>query len=389
MSRLENTVALLGELVAFPSVSSETNLPILHHIADYLAPLGARIELLPDESGQKANLWASFGPDLAEGGTVLSAHVDVVPVEGQDWASDPFVLREEGGRLYGRGTCDMKGFIAAVLAMAPEFASLPLVRPLHIALTHDEEVGCVGAAALTRALHARGLRPAMALIGEPTEMAVIDAHKGCNEYTVQFTGRAGHGSNPAAGVNAAEYAVRYATRLIELRAELAARAPAASPFAPPATTINIGRIAGGQMHNVIAEHASLAWEMRPVCPEDEAFVKAEIALLCETELLPAMRAVAPEAAIETGIEGEVAGLQRRAHNPMRDLLLSLTGANAAGTVPFGTEAGLFANMGAATVVCGPGSIAQAHTADEFITRDQLAACLALLERLGATLSRPG
>lgn len=388
MSHLDQTVALLAELVAFPTVSSQSNLAIVGHVAAYLAAMGARVELFHDEGGQKANLLATFGPDRPDGGVILSGHVDVVPVEGQAWSSDPFVLRDAGARLYGRGSCDMKGFIAAVLAMAPRLATAPLLRPVHIALTHDEEVGCQGARALVAQMARRGLMPAMAIIGEPTEMTVIDAHKGCNEYAVHFQGLAGHGSCPAAGVNAVEYAARYAVRLLALRNELAARRPAESPFTPPATTLNIGQITGGHMANVIAEHALLQWEMRPVCAADEAFVKAEMARFCAEELLPAMRAVAPDARIETEVLGEVAGLERRAENPARDLLLALTGANAAGCVPFGTEAGIFAGLGAATVVCGPGSIAQAHTADEFITRAQLDACLMMLARLCEHLCRP-
>ncbi|GHF36917.1 acetylornithine deacetylase [Seohaeicola zhoushanensis] len=384
--RLADTIALLDRLVGFPTISSDSNLAMIADLAARLTDVGARVEMFTDETGAKANLFATLGPE-GDGGLILSGHTDVVPVAEQDWSSDPFQMRSEAGLLYGRGTCDMKGFIAAAVVMAQDYAQLDLKRPLHFAFTHDEEVGCLGARALVPELQKRGLRPAMAIIGEPTLMGVIEGHKGCCEYTVRFGGLEGHGSAPERGVNAVEYAVRYVTRLMELRAELMGRAPAKSRFQPPWSTINIGSLRGGVAHNVIAGKAELEWETRPVQKGDMAFVKDAIAAFVEGELLPAMRAVHPEASIETEVIGEVAGLEVLDDNAARDLVAGLVGANGADVVPFGTEAGLFQEMGMSVVVCGPGSIEQAHKPDEFIAVDQLDACLSMLDRLGQSLVR--
>jgi acetylornithine deacetylase len=373
---LDATIDLLGTLVAYPTISADSNLDMIADLAGRLEDAGARVEVM--QNGTKANLFATIGPD-APGGLVLSGHTDVVPVVDQDWASDPFVMRQDDGRLYGRGTCDMKGFIAAAVVIAPEFSAAK--RPVHFAFTYDEEVGCLGARALVPELQKRGIRPAMAVIGEPTEMRVIEGHKGCCEYTTHFTGLEGHGSDPDQGVNAAEYAVRYVSKLLELRSELIKRAPSGSRFEPPWTTINIGRVSGGVAHNVIAGKAEVDWEMRPVQPNDQAFVKGAVQGYIETELLPAMRAVHPKADIRTEIIGEVAGLEPMSQNAARDLIAGLVGANGADVVPFGTEAGLFQEMGMDVVVCGPGSIAQAHKPDEFIAIDQLKACIDMLGSL--------
>ena len=385
---LAETIGLLGELIAWPTVSADSNLGMIAALAGLLDDAGARVEVFHDDSGLKANLFATLGPE-GPGGLMLSGHTDVVPVADQDWTGDPFVMRRDGDRLYGRGACDMKGFIAAAVVMAKRFAARDLRRPLHFAFTFDEEVGCLGARALIPQLQARGIRPAMALIGEPTEMRLIEGHKGCCEYTVRFTGLEGHGSAPERGVSAAEYAVRYVTRLMELRGDLMLRANPASRFDPPWTTINIGRIAGGVAHNVIAGRAEVDWEMRPVQQGDAEFVRQRIAEHVREVLLPAMQAVCADAGIETETIGEVAGLVPMPENAARDLIAGLIGANEAEVVPFGTEAGLFQEMGVSVVVCGPGSIAQAHKPDEFVTTGQLRACLDMLERLGrsAMISR--
>ncbi len=381
---LESTLATLTKLVGAPTVSTDSNLELIFYLANRLESAGARVEVMRDESGEKANLWATLGPE-ADGGIVLSGHTDVVPVTDQDWTHDPFDMVERDGRLYGRGTCDMKGFLAACLTMAPVFAERIGGRPLHFAFTHDEETGCIGAGHLVAALRDRGMRPAMAIIGEPTEMRVIEGHKGCYEYTTEFRGREGHGSAPDRGVNAVEYAARYIARLLALRELLKTRAPEGSRFDPPHTTINVGALQGGVAHNVIASRAQLDWEMRPVVPADADFVKADLAGYAREILLPAMRAVDPEADILTKVVGEIAGLEPMEMNAARDLVADLTGANAAHTVPFGTEAGLFQSLGMDCIVCGPGSIEQAHKADEYLALDQLQACLDMLDRLSQRL----
>ncbi|GAB4387560.1 acetylornithine deacetylase [Albidovulum sp.] len=387
MTDLDATRAILADLIGFPTVSSDSNLAMIAYLAERLKAAGARVDVHLDETGQKANLFATLGPE-GPGGIVLSGHTDVVPVADQDWRTDPFVMAEQDGRLYGRGACDMKGFIAAVLALLPEFAAARLTRPLHFAFTHDEEVGCLGARALVEILRAEGVRPAAAIIGEPTSMRIIEGHKGCYEYSTHFHGLEGHGSAPERGVNAVEFAVRYVARLLELREALKARAPVASPFDPPWTTINTGALVGGVAHNVIPGKARIDWEMRPVRTEDADFVKAALARHCEEVLLPEMRRVSPEAAIVTEVIGEVVGLLPAERNEARRLVMELTGANGAGTVPFGTEAGLFQSLGMSVVVCGPGSIEQAHKPDEFVALDQLAECLTMLERLARHLAGP-
>ena len=385
MADLQDTVDLLGEFIAYPTVSSESNLSMIAAIAQRLEDAGARVMIDGDATGAKANLFASFGPER-DGGIVLSGHSDVVPVADQDWTSDPFEMVERDGTLFGRGTCDMKGFIAAAVAKVPDFAAATLDRPLHFAFTYDEEVGCVGAQALAAMLKENGIRPGVALIGEPTSMRIIEGHKGCCEYTARFHGLAGHGSAPDRGVNAVEYAVRYVARLLDLREALKARAPAGSRFEPPWTTINTGAVIGGTAHNVIAEVAQVDWEFRPVQTSDIHFVKAEIEEYVQQVLLPAMQAVSPDATITTEIVGEIVGLEPATVNEARDILMELTGANNADVVAFGTEAGIFQELGMSAVVCGPGSIQQAHKADEFVSLDQMRQCLAMLDRLQARQS---
>lgn len=382
---LPRTEDLLADLIGFPSVSSDSNRALIDHAAGLLEDAGADVEIIAAPCGTKANLFATFGP-MADGGIVLSGHSDVVPVTDQDWSSDPFTLRKDQGRLYGRGTCDMKGFIAAVLAVAPAFGRRPLNRPLHISLTYDEETGCIGARHLVAALKARGLTPGVAIIGEPTEMRIIEGHKGCYEYTTRFQGLPGHGSAPDHGVNAVEYAARYVGRLLALKDALRARAPENGRFDPPWTTINVGALHGGVAHNVIAPTAQVDWEMRPVQDGDADFVKDHLRALVDGELLPAMRAVYADAAIDVETIGEVAGLIPTDNNEARRIMAELTGANGADLVAFGTEAGLFQALGTDVVVCGPGSIEQAHKADEYVSLDQMDQCLTMLERLNARLA---
>ena len=308
-------------------------------------------------------------------------------MDGQDWTSDPFEMSERDGRLYGRGTCDMKGFIAACLAMAPRFAALDLALPLHFAFTYDEEVGCLGARALVDELAKAGVRPAAAIVGEPTMMGVIEGHKGCYEYTTEFTGFEGHGSQPDKGVNAVEYAVRYIARLIALGEELKTRAPADSRFSPPWTTVQVGTISGGNARNTIAGHCSVEWEMRPIHSDDSDHVKRQLGAYVDDHLLPAMRRVWRDASIVTHTIGEVRGLLPVSRSQARDIVFELTGNREAELVSFGTEAGLFQEIGISSVICGPGSIAQAHKPDEFIEISQLAACLGMLDKLQHCLIR--
>ena len=385
MEDLSAAKGLLGELIAFPTVSADSNLALIDWAAERLRRLGAAVEVSLDATGTKANLFATIGPET-DGGIVLSGHTDVVPADGQPWSSDPFGMTERDGRLYGRGSCDMKGFIACVMTLAPRIARWRLARPVHVALTYDEEVGCLGAQALADALRAGPVRPAIALIGEPTSLRIVEGHKGCCEYTTEFRGLEGHGSAPDRGVNAAVYAMRYVARLMELEGELRTRAPAGSPFSPPWTTVNVGRIAAGSAHNVIAGHAEVDWEMRPVSADDAAFVRTEVDRYAAEVLAPQMRAVHPEAGIERHVVGEVAALLPRESSPATELAAALTGGNETGVVAFGTEAGVFQEIGIDCVVCGPGSIEQAHKPDEYVEIAQLSGCLEMLRRLEPRLA---
>jgi len=384
MNRLEKAVSILGDLIAFPTVSAYSNVELIRYIGVYLEGLGAETRISMDGAGNKANLFATLGPPV-DGGIVLSGHSDVVPVADQEWSSDPFAMEERDGRLYGRGTADMKGFIAATLAMAPEYARLDLKRPLHFAFTYDEEVGCIGARALMDDIRQAGIRPSIAIIGEPTEMRVIEGHKGCCEYTAEFTGLEGHGSLPQLGVNAVEYAVRYVAQLMELRDELRARAPEGSRFEPPWTTLQVGRLSGGMAHNVIPGNCTVDWEMRPVRKSDSDYVTSRIADFVDNVLRPEMQAVSTSADVVTHVVGEVDGLEPMDESEAVKVVSELTGANGADVVSFGTEAGLFQSMGISTVVCGPGSIEQAHKPDEYLSIDELAKALRMLDRLQAKL----
>ena len=384
MDRLEQTRNLLAALVRYPTVSSDSNLEMITYLSDRLRACGAEVEILHDDTGHKANLFATLGPQK-DGGIVLSGHTDVVPVADQDWSGDPFTLEAREGNWFGRGTCDMKGFIAAAVVMAEHYAQHDLKRPVHFAFTYDEEIGCFGARALAGALRSRPVRPSVVIIGEPTSMRVIEGHKGCYEYSTHFIGLEGHGSAPDRGVNAVEYAARYVGKLLELGDDLRRRAPADSAFDPPWTTLNTGAISGGVAHNVIAGKARVDWEMRPVQKTDADYVKDAMTRYCAHTLVPAMQAVHPDAGVRLEVIGEVDGLVPMAGNEARDLVMELTGANGADVVPFGTEAGIFQDLGMSVVVCGPGSIEQAHKPDEFVSQAQIAQCLDMLERLTARL----
>ena len=381
----DQTQALLEKLVGFPTVSTDSNLAMIEYLANRLQDVGAKVDVMSDHSGTKANLFATIGPEVS-GGILLSGHCDVVPITDQAWSSDPFKLLKRDGNFYGRGTCDMKGFIAASIALAPMFATKVKDRPLHFAFTYDEETGCIGAGHLAENLRARGLVPAVAIVGEPTEMRIIEGHKGCYEYTTHFHGLEGHGSSPERGVNAVEYAVRYVNYLLQVKENLRNMSPADSRFDPPWSTVNVGAFNGGVAHNVIASKARVDWEMRPVQKTDADYVKASLLGYCENDLLPAMRAIFPDARIETQTIGEVEGLIPSDVNEARRIVTELTGRQDADVVPFGTEAGIFQAMGMDVVLCGPGSIAQAHKADEFVAIDQIKKCLTMLERLGDKMS---
>lgn len=389
---LDDTLDLLDRLVAFETTEARSNLDLVDAAEEVLVAAGATCVRSGDPTAGKANLFATIGPDV-DGGVVLSGHTDVVPAEDRhNWTSSPFILErttdpDAGDRLVGRGTADMKGFIAACLAMAPTFATARLRRPVHVALTYDEEVGCRGAPWLLDQLARSGRRPAAAVVGEPTSMRVITAHKGCHEYTTTITGRPGHGSTPDRSVNAIWHAARYVVGLHGLAEGLRERAPADSPFAPPWSTLSIGTIHGGQARNVIAGACAFDWEFRPVNDADAAWVAAEVAAM-EDELGAELATLDDDAGVVRTTDGEVPGLDTPTDSPAVSLVRRLLDEPVLDVVSYNTEAGLFDAAGIPAVVCGPGSIDVAHRPDEYVTVDQLTACLDLLGRLVDELSEP-
>ncbi|MGH3649206.1 MAG: acetylornithine deacetylase [Acidimicrobiia bacterium] len=378
MDTLAETTLILGDLVGFPTVTSESNLELIDYLVNRLEPLGADIRLTHDAPGSKANLFATIGPPI-DGGIVLSGHSDVVPADEPDWTGGPFIAMLRDQRIYGRGTTDMKGFLACAVAMASEFATAPLRRPVHIAVTFDEEVGCRGAPILLDDLARAGIKPAAAVVGEPTGMSVVTAHKGMHEYTTTITGRESHASLPAHGVNAVHYGTRYVSRLLELASALEERAPDASPYDPPHTTISVGTISGGMARNVVAAECVVEWEMRPINRGDADFVMDAIGGF-EESLLEEMRLTDPEASIVTISEGAVAGLEQDDDSHAVRLVSDLVG-GPGDVVSFGSEAGLYQAAGISSVVCGPGDIDVAHRPNEYIGLDQLAGCLDFMQRL--------
>ncbi len=390
---VDRMLAILDDLIAFPSVALTPNVDLIAHIEDLLRPHCSEILLSHDETGTKANLFATIGP-LVDGGIMLAGHSDVVPVDPDDWASPPFAATRRGDRIYGRGTADMKGFVACVLALVPHWAALDLVRPVHVALTFDEEDGFHGAPILIDSL-ADAPRPAAAIVGEPTGLQVIGAHKGCYEYTTTVTGMNGHSSRPAEAVSAVHHATRWIAGLLGLEDELVARAPVDSRFEPAYTTTNVGVVNGGMARCTVAGECSFDWEMRPVQGSDAGFVKDRMAAL-EASLLAEMRSVHPEASIETEAVCEIDGLEWEESSPALDLMRALLADEGlagdgladrpVGVVAYGTEAGLYQVAGIPSVVWGPGDIAVAHRPDEFVEVSDLEACVAVLARLGDQLT---
>jgi len=374
------TLKVLSELIKFQTVSGTSNLALIEYCEKRLSKVGASSFRTSDESKKRFNLFSTIsGKGKVNGnGIILSGHTDVVPASQKEWSSNPFISTEKNNKVYGRGACDMKGFIACSLALAPYFASQNLKKPIHFSFTYDEETACQGAPVMIKELKKRNLNCSVCIVGEPTNMKAVQAHKGCYEYSTYFTGLAGHGSAPDKGVNAVEYATRFVNKLLELREELIKREPKNSVFTPPYTTLGIGRIKGGLARNIIADQCVVDWELRPVVPEDGEFVNKTMDTYVNDVLLPQMKKVYPKADIKKEIIGEIIGFNKEEKSEAINLICNLTGDNSREVVSFGTEAGLFQEIGISTVVCGPGSVEQAHTIDEFVSFDQLKKCLKML-----------
>lgn len=376
-------LALLADLIAFDTVSARSNRALIDHVAAYLDGIGIAAEILPSPAGDKANLWATIGPPI-DGGVVLSGHSDVVPVEGQAWSTDPFAMEMRDGRAYGRGVADMKGFIACVLAAAPRFRDAGLSRPVHIALTYDEEVGCVGAPKLLDWLAAQHPRPSLAFIGEPTSMQVVNAHKGITVARTEITGVEAHSSLAHLGVSAIGLAGRAIVLLQTIEGELAAQAQD-DRFAPPRATISVNRIGGGTAVNILAGRAWFEWDVRSIPGVDGPAVLARFEERLEREIIAPMRDRHPSVSATTTLAADAPALAPEADGAAEVLAKRLLDTNVSRAVAYAAEAGQFQGAGLSTVIVGPGSIEQAHTADEYVDLDQLAACEAFLARLADAL----
>ena len=378
----EKSIKILTDLISYKTVSGQDNSELINYCEKILNELNIETFKVFDEDKKRVNLFGTLKAKKTNGKKpiILSGHTDVVPVS-KGWSSDPFTATIKGDKLYGRGSCDMKGFIACTLAFAPVFKENNLDRDIHFCYTFDEETACIGAPLLIKELKKRNIKDGICIIGEPTNMKIIDAHKGCYEYTTYFEGLAGHSSAPHKGVSAVEFAARYASKLIELREELKKRVPKNSIFDPPFSTLQVGGIFGGIAHNVIADKCHINWETRPVIKEDGIFLNNEIDKFANEILLPEMKKVFSKSSIKKKIIGEVTGFNRVEKSEACELVSSLTGDNSREVVSFGTEAGLFQEVGISTVVCGPGSIEQAHKVDEFIELNELKKCLKFLNSL--------
>lgn len=371
---------MIERLIAFDTTSRDSNLALIDFVSDYLKSHGLKPRLIPNAERTKANLLCTLGPD-APGGIILSGHTDVVPVDDQPWDSDPFTVVEKEGRLYGRGTADMKSFSAVALALVPEFLRCGVKTPIHLALSYDEEIGCLGVRPMIDEIVRHVPRPKLAIIGEPTDMKVVNAHKGIRSFRTIVTGREAHSSQTDRGVNAVMVAAELIVHLRDIAEEMRRRGDPTGRFDPPYTTTQASVIEGGTALNILARHCAFQWEYRFLPGTDENEIFARFDAYAQREVLPRLRAIAPEADIVTSARSRVPPLIADGASPAEALAKQLTGRNAAEAVSYGTEAGLFQEAEIPSVVCGPGNISQAHKPNEFIEIAQVEACVAFMRRL--------
>ncbi|MEM8856044.1 MAG: acetylornithine deacetylase, partial [Pseudomonadota bacterium] len=373
--------AILAALVGFDTTSRNSNLPLLDWVEDYLSPYGATCERVFDETGTKANLFATLGPDGAEdGGIILSGHTDTVPVDGQTWQTDPFSLTAKEGKLYGRGTCDMKGFLAACLAKVPAMAAAPLARPIHLAFSYDEEVGCLGVIGLVEALGKRGAQFEACFVGEPTQMDVVTAHKSKRSFTTHFRGLTCHSSLAPLGVNAVAYGAKLVAAIDQM-ADAFANGPRDDMFDMPVSTAHVGVFNGGTALNIVPAEATIDFEFRVLPTED---IDAAVDTIRQTvaEIDAQMSARDPSCGVSLEELSAIPGLNTAPEAEVTALAKRLAGRNAHTKVAFGTEAGRFHDgLSVPSIVVGPGSIDQAHKADEFIAVEQLRRCEAFIDNV--------
>lgn len=371
--------AMLAELVRFDTTSRDGNIPLIEFVERYLDGWDISHFRVDYEAGKKTNLFASIGPDIA-GGIVLSGHTDVVPVDGQKWASHPFELSERDGRLYGRGTCDMKGFIAVALALVPRFKAANLRTPIHLALSCDEEVGCKGVRPLVAHIRDHMKKPKAVIVGEPTSMQVVNAHKSAITFSTEVTGHEAHSSLTDQGVNAIMVAGELLGEINRIRQDLTGRGDPSGRFNPPYSTIHVGVIEGGTAKNIIPRRCSFQWETRLLPLADPNEVPGRFAEFAAS-LEPAMKKIAADTGIRNEQTNMVPGLAPEENSPAENLALHLANANGTHAVSYCAEAGLFQQIGIPAIICGPGSIEQAHKPDEYIEISELRKCEEFMERL--------
>ncbi len=382
-----NSRTWLETLVGFDTTSRNSNLALIETVRDWLKGQGVEAWLAHNPERTKANLFATLPAQDGnqQGGIVLSGHTDVVPVDGQNWSTDPFKLVEKDGLLYGRGSCDMKGFIAGSLALVPEFMAMPRKKPIHLAFSYDEEVGCAGAPYMLADLHERGIRPEGCVVGEPTGMQVVVAHKGINLFRCKVHGKAAHSSLTPRGCNAIEYAARLICRIRDLADSFKANGPYDQFYDVPFSTMTTNQIRGGIAVNTIPELCEFTYEFRNLPGMRPDDIQAEVEEYVREELLPKMKAEFDGASIEIETGAAAPALEASEEAAITQLVRALTEDRATRKVAYGTEAGLFQGIGIPTVVCGPGHIEQAHKPNEYVALDQLAACETFLRRMGQSL----
>lgn len=385
---LKNAITILEKLISFDTTSRESNLAAIEYIQTYLQSYGISSRLTHDESGTKANLWASIGPDIP-GGVVLSGHVDVVPVDGQQWSKDPFTMWHLDNKLFGRGVVDMKGYIAVCLAMVPELQQRTLSIPVHLAFTYDEEVGCLGVNGLIKDVVDNLPLPSAVIVGEPTSMKIIGGHKGSRSFKTVVRGVPAHSSDPGLGVNSIMAASKIINFLDTLQQDLIDNSKNDCLFDPPYTTIDLGIIQGGTANNIIPEYTTINWGFRLLPDEDADALTKRVSSFIESEVIPPMKEKFEQADVITQTVCTVNALIPDDHSPAEQLIRHLSGLNGSGVVSFGTEAGAFQHAGMSAVVYGPGSIAQAHQPDEFIEIDQLSQCIDFMIRLTEWIAGDG
>ena len=377
---------MIETLISFDTTSRDSNLALIHYVRDYLDGWGVESTLIHNNEGNKANLYATLGPRV-DGGVVLSGHTDVVPIDGQDWDTDPWTVSEKDGRLYGRGTCDMKSFSAIGLAKVPMFLEAGLKVPIHFALSYDEEVGCLGVHSMIEHLSALPTRPRAVIVGEPTDMSVVNAHKGCVTINTKVTGLEAHSSAIQLGVNSIYYGAELVTFIQGLAEEMANGPDRNERFNPPYTSVHIGTIRGGTARNIIPKETEILWEFRPLPEFNHDHIVERFREFSETQVLPKMRERYPEANIVTEVTNRLIPLVPADESPAETLVMALVGTNETGAVSYGTEAGAFQRAEIPTVVCGPGNIEQAHKPNEFIELSQVEACIGFMDKLADRLSR--